>query len=62
MTAFWKHPDDEPPPLGTKIVLLTIGRVAVTGNWKDSDCLLWAPLPKLTKEQKLRLEKEGKGF
>lgn len=57
MTEFWKHPKDEPPPRGTKLVLLTIGGVGTLGPWGD-DCVLWSPMPKISKEMKLRLEAE----
>lgn len=59
MSEFWKHPKDEPPPAGTKIVLLTGGGIATLGHW-GGDCVLWAPLPKISKEMKLRLEVERK--
>jgi hypothetical protein len=31
----WIYPDQESPPRGVKIALLTIGNIEVTGNWTD---------------------------
>lgn len=60
MSDFWRHPADDPPPRGEKILLYTIGHILTVGHWKDSDCLLWAPKPKLSKELKERLSREKK--
>lgn len=56
---FWKHPVDEPPPMGEKILLLTKGGIATIGHW-GNDCSMWSPLPKRTREQKDRLDREAK--
>lgn len=47
---------DENPPLGTKLLLLCPTGVAVIGHFEEGlGYLAWAPLPKLTAEQKERL-------
>lgn len=48
----WIDPDDVPPPRATKLNLLTIGGVAIYGQWDDSFCVAWAPL--LTVSPKIR--------
>lgn len=56
----WIHPDDEAPPLGTKILILTIGGVCTIGTWsRDEGAIAWRPLPKLSIELRLRLASEG---
>lgn len=62
MTDFWKHPADEPPPQGEKVVLYTTTGIAIMGHWRNEDCVLWAPLPKLSKELKTRLDSERPGL
>ena len=54
------HPDDKPPPLGTKLILYTRGHIATLGHW-GADCLLYAALPDVSMEMKLRLEREELG-
>lgn len=47
---------DPQPPGGSKVLLLTIGGVCVTGTWQNNGHFLgWAPMPKRdkTKEQQL---------
>lgn len=56
----YRHPADDPPPLGTKLLLLTRGGVTVTGNWDpEQGSIAWAPMPKLSPELKERLRSEG---
>lgn len=43
-TASWIDPDDDPPPRGSKINLLTIGGISTTGTWDEEGCVAWAPL------------------
>lgn len=43
-TASWIDPDDDPPPRGSKINILTIGGISTTGTWDDDFCVAWAPL------------------
>jgi hypothetical protein len=54
----WNYPPLDPPaPKGTKLNLLTIGGVAVLGNWQDDQgYVAWAPLIKRNpiKEQLLK--------
>lgn len=45
--VFWRSPNDEPPPLGRKLLVLTAGGVAVISDWMtDSNFVAWSPLPK----------------
>ncbi len=44
--AIWRTPDDDPPPLGVKMLLLNPGGVCVIGTW-EAWAIAWAPLPKL---------------
>lgn len=54
--AVWRLPDVEPPPGGSKILLLTMGGVCVMGTWmNNAGFVAWAPLPALTPEVKERL-------
>lgn len=56
----YRHPDDEPPPLGTKLLILTRGGVCVIGQWNPQEgAVAWSPLPKLNEELKTRLRTEG---
>jgi hypothetical protein len=57
---YWRHPEDSAPPKATKILLYLNTGLALIGMWRDSDCLLWMPLPKVSKEMKLRLENNNK--
>ena len=46
-TTEYRWPDEEPPPRGCKLLLLTSGGVAVVGDWTDdSNLVAWAPLPR----------------
>lgn len=53
------HPDDYPPPHGTKILLYMhpSGTLAM-GQWQHSGASLWAPMPRAGQEMKRRLERE----
>jgi hypothetical protein len=42
----WRTPQDDPPPLGVKMLLLNPGGVCVIGVW-DKWAIAWAPLPTL---------------
>ena len=44
--ATWRTPDDDPPPLGVKILLLNPGGVCVIGTWSEW-AVAWAPLPRV---------------
>ena len=45
--AEMRDPAVYPPPLGTKLLILTSGGVTVTGNWIDtSNYVKWSPMPK----------------
>lgn len=52
------HPADETPPRGVKLILYTRYGTLIMGQWRDDDCLLWMPLPKVSAKLKMRLEKE----
>jgi hypothetical protein len=55
----WRHPADEVPPLGTKLLILTDGGVCVIGLWDpQTGARAWCPLPRLSKEMKKRLSEE----
>lgn len=48
---------DEPPPLATKIWLITEYGTGFAGQYyKECGAVAWCPLPKLTPEQKARLK------
>jgi hypothetical protein len=45
--AYWRDPEQERPPRGVKLLILTDGGVAVIGDWlDDSNFVAWSPLPK----------------
>ena len=45
--VYWRDPEQEPPPRGSKLLILTSGGVAVIGDWiDDSNFVAWSPLPK----------------
>ena len=55
----WQHPDDNPPPHGTKLLLYMYPHgVAVIGEFQNSGARLWAPLPSVPRELRGRLKKE----
>ena len=48
--VYFRTPEEEPPPRGVKLLLLTSGGVAVLGQWADdSNFVEWSPLPKRRK-------------
>lgn len=53
------HPDDCPPPRGTKVLLYMYPHgVTILGEFHKSGASLWAPMPKVSREMKDRLAKE----
>lgn len=45
--VYWRSPQDEPPPRGVKLLILTSGGVAVFGEWMTgSNFVAWSPLPR----------------
>jgi hypothetical protein len=44
--ATWRTPEDDPPPLGVKMLLLNPGGVCVIGTWSEW-AVAWAPLPRV---------------
>lgn len=45
--VYWRDPEDDPPPRGAKLLILTSGGVAVFGEWTNqSNFVAWSPLPK----------------
>jgi len=45
--VYWCDPEQERPPRGVKLLILTDGGVAVIGDWlDDSNFVAWSPLPK----------------
>lgn len=55
----WRHPDDDPPPHGTKLMMISPWGIAQTGDWY-AGAACWMPLPKLPQELQDRLKKEGR--
>jgi hypothetical protein len=56
-------PADHPPPRGRKIQLLTIGGIAVQGDWDDEGGFVaWAPLLKIPPNIKAKLAKLNEHF
>ena len=48
--VYWRDPEHEPPPRGSKLLVLTSGGVAVIGDWvDDSNFVAWSPLPRKRK-------------
>lgn len=55
----WRHPHDNPPPHGTKLLLyMHPYGITVIGQWQHSGATLWAPLPKVSADMKARLDAE----
>lgn len=53
----WIYPQDEPPPTGTKLALLTRGNVQVVGHWQDGgDYIAWQRLFKRDKTKEKGME------
>ena len=40
----WIYPDQERPPRGVKLALLTIGNIQVTGDWTEGPYKAWQRL------------------
>lgn len=52
----WKFVDEEPPPVGAKVLLLTRWGSAIIGHYyKGGELVAWAGLPKLLPEQKEKM-------
>jgi len=54
--VYWRY--EVPKSSDAKVLLLTVGRVAVVGNWYGpigKAFIAWAPLPKRDKEQEARM-------
>ena len=45
-------PKEHKPPLGTKLLLLTMNRTAVIGKWEPEGYLAWQYLPKIPKHMR----------
>jgi len=57
--VYWRDPEQEPPPRGRKLLILTSGGVAVFGDWMDdSNFVAWSPLPKKRPAQHRELTDE----
>lgn len=59
----WRYPvaGDELPPGGSKVLLLTVGGVAVTGPWThDGRYIAWAPLPRRAKDKEAAMPQRSK--
>jgi hypothetical protein len=60
--AFWRY--DTPAPLGEKLLLLTVGGIAVIGVWamqRGDMYLAWSYLPKRNKEAEKKIFNKMKG-
>jgi len=59
----YRHPKDDPPPLGTKLLLLTQGSICVVGDWRpEQGAVAWSPLPKISDELRAKLVADGHMF
>jgi hypothetical protein len=55
----WLHPDDHPPPHGTKLQLFMYPHgTTIIGQWQNSGAALWSPMMGVSDKMKLRLEDE----
>jgi hypothetical protein len=54
--AYWRLPSEEPPPLNTKLLVLSPGGVACIGHW-SAWSVAWSPLPKMAPRVKEALRK-----
>jgi hypothetical protein len=52
----WRDPEEDPPPLGSKMLLLNPAGVACIGTWSRV-FIAWAPLPKIPPNVKQKLDK-----
>ena len=48
---YYPNVGDPRPPMGVKVLLLTMGGVCIPGFWNDHWCLGWLPLPKRNMEK-----------
>ena len=51
----WRDPEEDPPPLGSKMLLLNPAGVACIGTWSRV-FIAWAPLPKIPPNVKQKLD------
>lgn len=51
----WRDPEEDPPPLGSKMLLLNPAGVACIGTWSQV-FIAWAPLPKVPSSIKQKLD------
>ena len=51
-TYSYNDPNVSRPPLGTKLLLLTVNRTAVIGQWTDIGYIAWQYLPKVPKHMR----------
>lgn len=51
----WLDPAEYPPPLNTKINILTKGGVGIYGNWDPKTCQCWLPLADTPKHIKSKM-------
>lgn len=54
--VYWRY--EVPPSTDAKVFLLTVGRVAVVGQWYGAlgeAFVAWAPMPRRDKEQEAQL-------
>lgn len=58
VASMWQHPKDSKPPTNVKILIYLKSGIAHIGHWRDEDCLLWMPLPKVSKQLKERTKLE----
>ena len=54
----WRHPKDEPPPKGVKLLILSPYGIAQTGDWYEG-AAAWMPLPRIKNDLKERLFADG---
>lgn len=58
--VYWRDPEQEPPPRGSKLLVLTSGGVAVMGDWMDdSNFVAWSPLPRKRKNERVECAPQG---
>lgn len=57
LAPLWRMQSEEPAPLGTKCIFMTPYGSAVIGHWYTGcGFVCWCPLPKLTSEQKRKVQ------